>query len=270
MNRRRVITTLLTALLLLCALPAVAQLAALEFDPAKVPVATVFHFGKSQLDGSHSTKISVYMASPERIEALKWDEGGSEATLVIADMDWPRFSVRRFEGWRLVRGAAPERRATLEATGDRLTMSLMAEPITLSHWPWHAYDFDFTSLNLTLPHLAEPRGTFSFWRTDFIYEDPPKVAELGEVTLRFEETERRAGRKVHRYSISGPGLQDQRGTWWADARSGLLVEYELPVGDEPGYRDVRMSLQSSHRLDAAQWEAFKRQAIGEAPGGAGS
>ncbi|HEX5162003.1 MAG TPA: hypothetical protein VFV88_09785 [Steroidobacteraceae bacterium] len=38
MNRRRVITTLLTALLLLCALPAVARLSALEFGPAKVLV----------------------------------------------------------------------------------------------------------------------------------------------------------------------------------------------------------------------------------------
>ena len=38
MNRRRVITALLTALLLLCALPAVARLPAPEFGPAKVLV----------------------------------------------------------------------------------------------------------------------------------------------------------------------------------------------------------------------------------------
>ena len=82
MNRRRLIATLLSALLLLCALPAVAQLPALKFDPAKVPAGQVFHFVKSQRDGSHATRISVYMASQERIEALKWDEGGEEATLV--------------------------------------------------------------------------------------------------------------------------------------------------------------------------------------------
>jgi len=43
----------------------------------------------------------------------------------------------------------------------------------------------------------------------------------------------------------------------------LLVEYQLPVGDEPGYRDVRMKLDSTRKLDAGQWEAFKRRAIGE-------
>jgi len=265
MNRRRLIATLLSALLLLCALPAVAQLPALKFDPAKVPVGQVFHFVKSQRDGSHATRISVYMASQERIEALKWDEGGDEATLVAGDMDWSRFSVRHFQGWRLSRGAAPEQRVTLDVAGDRLSMSLMPGPITLSHWPWHSYDFDFTSLNLTLPHLVDSRGSFSFWRTDFVYADPPSVAELGEVTLRYEGAERRAGRKVRRYAIGGPGLQGLGGTWWADARSGLLVEYELPIGDEPGYRDVHVTLQSSRPLDAAQWEAFKRQAVGEMP-----
>ena len=71
-------------------------------------------------------------------------------------------------------------------------MSLMSQPLTITHFPWHSYDFDFTSLNLTLPHLVDPQGTVVFWRTDFVYADPPQVAELGELSLRFEKRERRA------------------------------------------------------------------------------
>jgi hypothetical protein len=263
MKHRGIITTLLTALLLLCALPAMAQLAVLRYDAGQVPVGHVFHFVKSHRDGSHPARISVYLPAADRIESLKWDEGGEQATLVEAQMDWARFSVRHFQGWRLVRGAAPERRVTLDVVGDQLSMSLMTSPLTVTHWPWHSYDFDFTSLNLVLPHLLEPQGSFSFWRTDFVYADPPAVAELGEVTLCFEKRERHRGRKARRYSIGGAGLQGKSGTWWSDARTGLLLEYELPLGDEPGYDDVRLVLDATRELTAAEWEAFKRLAVGE-------
>ena len=105
MNRRILLLSLLCAALLLCAPPANAQLEAWRFEAAKVPVGRVFHYLKSQRDGTHATRISVYMASNERIEALKWDEGGDEATLVIGDMDWSRFSIRHFEGIHLARGS---------------------------------------------------------------------------------------------------------------------------------------------------------------------
>ncbi len=263
MRHRRILTTLLTALLLLCALPAMAQLAALRFDAARVPVGQVFHFLKSNRDGSHASRVSVYLPAIDRIESLKWDEGGDEATLVQAEMDWPKFSVRHFQGWRLARGAAPERRVTLDVAGDQLSMSMMKTPITLAHWPWHSYDFDFTSLNLVLPHLVKPDGNLGFWRTDFVYAEPPRVAELGEVTLRFERRERHRGKSARRYMIGGPGLQGVSGTWWSDARTGLLLEFELPIGDEPGYDDVRVTLDSTRALTPAQWESFKRQAVGE-------
>ncbi len=263
MKRSHLIAALLSALLLLCAAPALAQLEALEFDSDKVPVGRVFHFVKSQRDGTHATRISVYVPEIDRIESLKWDAGGDTATLVVARMDWPRFSVKQFEGWRLARGQAPERRVTLDVTGDQLAMSLMSEPLRISHWPWHSYDFDFTSLNLTLPHLSKPERGLSIWRTDFVYADPPTVAELGAVELKFVKVERRDGRRLRRYSIGGPGLENQDGTWWSDARSGLLVEYELPVGDEPGYDDVRLKLDSTEKADSAQWDAFKRKAVGD-------
>jgi hypothetical protein len=263
MRTRHLLAALLFAVLMSCAPAALAQAEAFRFDLAKVPAGRAFHFVKSQRDGSHVARISVYLPSFDRIEALKWDEGGTEATLVTAEMDWPRFSVRRFEGWRLAHGSAPERKVTMEVIGERLSMSLMAQPISLGHWPWHSYDFDFTSLNLCLPHLVSPEDAVTFWRTDFVYGDPPSVAEIGAVTMRYEGRERRNGKSVRRYSIGGPGLGGLAGTWWADAHSGLLVEYELPLGDEPGYRDVRLRLESSRVLSPTQWATFKRRAVGD-------
>src|SRR5262245_3717449 len=110
MRARRLLAALICILPVACAPPGLAQVGALEFVPEKGPVGQVFHFRKSQLDGTHAARISVFVASQERIEALKWDEGGDEATLVTADMDWTKFSVRHFQGWHLARGAAPEPR----------------------------------------------------------------------------------------------------------------------------------------------------------------
>lgn len=257
----RTLAGLFGVLILFSGPAAVAQLTAYRFKATSVPAGKVFHYEKSQLDGTHPTRLSVYVAATDRIEALKWDHGGDEATLVQAQMDWPKFSVRRFEAWHLARDMKPELRATLEVDGETLRMSLMSQPVKLTHWPWHSYDFDFTSLNLTLPHLLEPEGELKFWRTDFVYSDPPVIAELGELRLRFDGRETRAGKTVRRYSIGGEALQGATGTWWADLRTGLLVEYEMPVGDEPGYDNVRLKLTGMEKMTATRWEEFKRASV---------
>jgi hypothetical protein len=95
-----------------------------------------------------------------------------------------------------------------------------------------------------------------------VYTNPPTVAELGEMRLQFERSENHAGKTARRYSLSGAGLQDAKGTWWADHRTGLLVEYEIPVGDEPGYDSVRMKLSRTQKMSAKRWEEFKRAAVG--------
>src|SRR5689334_12985589 len=162
MALNRAYKSILAAALVLLAAPAWAQAeaevpyASYKYKSVRVPVGQVLHYRKSQWDGSHAALVSVYVAAADRIEALKWDRGGNHATLVLAQMDWRRFSVQAFEAWRLAAGAEPERRATLAVTGDELHMSLMPEPLKLHHWPWHSYDFDFTSLTLTLPHRIHP------------------------------------------------------------------------------------------------------------------
>jgi hypothetical protein len=260
MNTARHAYPLLAAFALLAASPVRAQFAAFEYEPGRVPVGTVLDYVKATRDGSHESRISIYLAARDRIESLQWEHGGSEATLVAAQMDWPRYSVKHFESWHLAAGKAPEMKATLDAHDDEIGMSLMNHPVKVSHWPWHSYDFDFASLSLVMTQLRDPRADFSFWRTDYVYGDSPSVGELGEVKMHFERQAQRNGRKAWRYSIGGPGLGNQQGIWWSDRLTGLLVEYELPVGDEPGYPDVRLKLSGVERMSAAQWDSFKNQA----------
>jgi hypothetical protein len=61
-------------ILALAARPAAGQVDALRFDAAKVPVGRVYQYLKSNRDGSHAGRVTVYVAKPDRLESLKWDD----------------------------------------------------------------------------------------------------------------------------------------------------------------------------------------------------
>jgi hypothetical protein len=114
------------------------------------------------------------------------------------------------------------------------------------------------SLNFVTPHLPYGQADCTFWRTDFIYSDPPSFGEIGEVRMRLEGGEMRHGVRTHRYSLSGPGLEGSSGEWWTNAEDGLLLEFRMPIGDEPGYKDVLMRLRKRAPMSAEAWERFKQ------------
>ena len=247
--------------------PAQSQVEALRFDPKRVAVGRVYQYLKSNRDGSHPGRVSLYVANQDRLESLKWDDEVGWATFVVAEIDWKRFSVRRFESWDLRRGKAPLLKATLEtdANGAVSISVLPGPPIQLVTFPWHSYDFDWASLGAAMPHLINPEGDLTFSRTDFVQEEgkPPRFAELGLVHLHYEDRDRRGEIATRRYKMEGPGIGNTAGTLWADLEDGHIVEFELPIPDEPGFTDGRLRLLEMTPMTAAQWESFKNARLGE-------
>jgi hypothetical protein len=247
---------------------AAAQVGAFHFEADRVPVGRVYHYIKSNRDGSRPTHITLYVAATDRLEALKWDSGGEHATLVVAQMAWSRFSVRRLESW-VVRGGHPDTlRGTLETDprGEAIRISFFQDSlIPIGSWPWHSYDFDFASLGLTLPHLKNAEGTFTFARMDITYDgDRLGFRDFGPIHVQFEAHERRGDLLTRRYRMGGPGILDTEGFLWADARDGHIVEFEIPIPDEPGYQDGRLRLEGIGRITLSEWEAYKRAKVGDA------
>ena len=249
--------------------PARAQVEAFDFDSTRVPVGRLYEYLNFNRDGTHPSPVSLYIAGIDRIESLKWSAGDTTATLVVAVLDWTRYSVRRFESWELSRSAAPELRAVLEtdSAGGGVRVSFQPDNlIPISSWPWHSYDFDFASLNVAMPHLRDPEAAFRFERVDVVYGgEVPSFADLGSVDVTFVGREERLGRSSRRYDIEGSGLEGHRGSLWAAIDGSYLVEFELPFPDEPGFRDVRFQLQAIRELPSEDWEAYKRERVGAAP-----
>src|SRR6185295_17421550 len=65
----------------------------------------------------------------------------------------PRAGTGRAGPGQLERAAAEGKRLVASVAGTQM-------PVTPGHWPAHIYNFDFSGLNATLPHLKNPRGNF--------------------------------------------------------------------------------------------------------------
>jgi hypothetical protein len=42
-----------------------------------------------------------------------------------------------------------------------------------------------------------------------------------------------------------------------------MLEFQLPVPDEPGYRDGRLQLQRIESMTPTEWAGYKRKRVGE-------
>jgi hypothetical protein len=245
---------------------AVASAQPLVFDATRVPIGKVFHYLKSNIDGTRLSRIHVYVRTADTIESFKADKGDEVGTLVVATMNWSRFSVRRFESTQVSATGGRTVRATLVQQGDSddylLTMGEMSLPARVGLWPWHSYDFDFASLGLTLSHRTSPEATFTFGRSDFVQgEGPPRFADLGAITMTYEADETREGVGCRRYRLDGPGLEGKGGTLWAARDGGHIVEFQIAIPDEPGFTSGRLRLESVEAMSVAQWAAFIRDTL---------
>lgn len=181
---------------------ATAQVTAFAYRPERVPVGRVFHYLKSNRDGTHPGQIALYVAAQDRIEAFKYDSGGAQATLVIGYLDWEAMTVRRLEAYGVRRGEPDQPRAWLDSDWKAGGVRVFSAPdslVRIAAWPWHSYDFDFASLNLALPHLRQPEQRVEFGRADIVrIGDGAEFQDLGALSLAYEGRETRQGAAVRR------------------------------------------------------------------------
>lgn len=243
-----------------------AQESRFRYDANKAQTGIVYQYKKSNIDGSNPANISLYVAAKDRLESLKWHEGSDNATLVIAKMDWKRFSIRRFETWDLRAGSRPERRVVAEydAEADQLTATLGSTKLTatIQNWPWHSFDFDFASLNFAFRHLVDPQVPFEFGVTDPVRTaSGPQLVDKGRVRVEFQRDAIRGDQACREYLIDGPGLENKGGRIWIRKKDGVVVDYEIALPDEPGFTSAKLKLLDTVPMTSAEWSQFKQRSV---------
>ncbi len=258
----------LVAVVTACALarPVAAQDAAkFRYDPAKVEVGAVYHYLKTNVDGTKPEHVSIYVAATDRIESFKFHPQGMRAALVIATMDWTTFSAKRLESWQVFRD---ERKlfATLDYLPRERAVSVSIPPLgktnektAIGRLPFHVYNFDLASLNFAFRHLRDPRATLTIGIADPSFADSgPVFLYRGEVTVRYVGEETRHNAACRKYRIDGAGLSNRGGFIWVNKRGGHFEDIEIDLADNPEWQSFKFKLERTERMTRVAWEAFMK------------
>lgn len=237
-----------------------------RFQPDKIDVGTVYHYLKTNIDGTHPERVSHFVAAKDRLEAFKFHPGGERAALVIADISWSNFSVRRLESWQVFRNGDKKLFATLVYLDDhRVTevsippMGRIGERTRIGQLPFDVYNFDLGGLNFVFRHLIDPRKSFVIGIADPTFQDQGPVFKYrGEVTVNYEGEEIRHEVRCRKYRIGGPGLEHRGGIIWVNKTKGHIEDIEIQLPDNPDWQSFKFRLTAVEQMTRPQWEAFMK------------
>lgn len=257
------------------------SIGAFRYQADRSLAGTLLRYEKSNLDGTRAAQIYIYMPSPDRVEVLKVEPGSPRAALVKADLDWSRFSVKSTDSWHLHKDGklTPQAASVLDASGVFTIRVGKAEfPATVGHFPVHNYNFDLTSLNLSLPFLVNPQAGVELgivepdWarmrRPGFKMEGRQKGVFVyrGKIKLIYQGQDLVRERICRKYVVKGPGLSPGQGTLWVDAERGFMVAFEHPKADNPAWNSFKFTLQSEKPLSVDGWTKLQAEAAAALPG----
>jgi hypothetical protein len=255
---------LLAILLALPLASAAAQTGAFRFRPEAVEAGVVYHYLKTNVDGSHPEHVALYVAGPDRIEAFKYHPKGERAGLVIATMDWKTASAKRLESRQVFAGGEKRLIATLDYTPADRMLTLEVPPagisgvkIEIKSEPWHLYNFDLASLNVAFRHLVDPKKPFTIGVADPTFGETLGIAYKGEATVAYAGDESREGVAARKYALTGAPFP-QGVTIWVDAKKGHVVDIESPHADNPEWTSFKLKLEKTEKMTPDAWEAFQR------------
>lgn len=256
------------ALALLMAACASAQVEKFRYQPEKIPVGKVYHYSKTNLDGSDPEYISTWVEDKDRIQSFKLPPEGRQGAQVMAHMDWAVFSADQVESWQV--WAEGEGKRTLVARLAYLTPEKAveveviptgkpAEKVAVPSLPWHIYNFDLASLSFAFRHLADPTGSFVVGLADPTFKDEgPVFFYRGEATVSYVGEEERNGVTCRKYRIDGPGLSNRGGFLWVNRKEEHVEDIEIDLPDNPNWKSFKFRLLGTGQMDRAGWEAFMK------------
>ncbi len=248
--------------------PAALALAALLPGCATVPpppAATgdaIYHYVRSNRDGSEPEHVVQYRPTRTGIAVYKWVEKCTTAAYVTAEMDAGVVEGRQFVAGKVAKDGSQARFGTLTLDPGGRALQVEIDPPGGSHVsarhrlegrPYLLYDFDFADLNAFLQHNRP--------RTDFEFELPviwPNEASLfrdyGWLRASYAGEEKRFGRRTARFDLRIHGPTPSSGTLWIDSARGFIVEAELGLPNHQQYRDFRLRLERVERGGQRAWD----------------
>lgn len=242
--------------LMLRILAATLALSACAYTPAPT-VGRLYHYVRSNQDGTEPEHIYQYRASATFVEVGKMVSNCTNAAYVTAELDPVTSNPRELVGGRLDRRLGQEAFAWLSykqgprRLSARIPSADLNVDVILTGNPWMLYDFDLTDLNARFAGHPAPRTDL---RIDVALIWPEEgvaspFRDLGWATIHFLRSERHNNRRAFRYDVSGA----LNGPLWLDAAEGHILEARFFEPNHAEYENFRLVLQSVEDDGAASW-----------------
>ena len=254
----------LVAAFSLCSL-AEAQVDKFQYSPEKIKTGVVYHYVKTNIDGTNPENISVYVASTNTLEVFKFHEPGTQAGYVIAEMDWKNFHAGKLMSYGVFSATEELLAAQLNFLTDQKKMEVEIpaqdrpkEVVEFNYVPTHIYNFDFSSLNFAFRHLKNPTEAFVIGVADPTFQqEGPSVRYRGEAKIEFVGEEKRNGVDCRKYKISGAGLENRGGFIWVNKAGGYFEDAEIDLPDNPNWTSFKFNLKKAENKTAEEWKQFR-------------
>jgi|TARA_Y100000294_G_scaffold177868_1_gene205331 hypothetical protein len=243
-----------------------------EYQPEKIKIGTVYHYVKSNIDGTNPADVSIYVASRQRVEVLKIEQGSTLPAYVTADFDWESFSAVRLDSWHIIEDGSLRRQLESHLSRENNTYTAYLEggifSADVGHYPLHNYNFDFISFNFIFRHLIDPEQKFAIGVVEPNWDVilSPDFSPTGEATdvlrykgkalIEFLGADTYRDVDCRKYRISGEGMDEQVGFFWANIEHGHFENFEHPHPDNPAWDSFKFDLRSIEYMTLAEWKEF--------------
>ncbi|HEY4492988.1 MAG TPA: hypothetical protein VI958_13380, partial [Acidobacteriota bacterium] len=236
-----------------------------QYQPEKIRTGALYHYVKSNRDGSVPENVAVYVASRDNLEVFKYRAPGTAAGFVKAWIDWEIFSAHKLESYRVTGADEQKLVATFEfSKSDGIGSTNLflddepAQEAKISTLPFHIFNFDFTSLNFAFRHLVNLRDSFEIGVPDFVFRNEKwEFIYRGAAIVQFQGEETLDRVRCLRYSIDGPGLENRGGAIWVNAAQGHVERMDLDLPDNPDWDHFFFELKKVEFLSPKEWQKFR-------------
>ena len=238
------------------------SIAAFTYRPELIETGTVYHYVKSNIDGSYPARIVIYVRDNDHLEVLKFEAHGMDAAYVTAHIDWQTFSADQLESQIITPDGVRRSQASLSSSYADRTFTIARQErkdiVPVGHYPVHIYNFDFISLNYILRHWDHPEGDVQIGILQPNFDPDPETMlnYEGTALVKFLRNEVRNDRSCRKYSIGGEGLQGHTGVIWLDREKRIIEDVEIPIADNPDWETFKFKFISSDHMDSEAWMEF--------------
>lgn len=257
---------------------AIAILLAAAAGPQPGPVGdAIYHYVRSNRDGSQAEHVVHFRPTRTGIAVYKWVEKCTTAAYVTAEMEPDLAEGRQFVAGKVATDGSQAAfgTLTLDPKSPALTVDVtppgsterIQETHKLQGRRFLLYDFDFADLNTFFQEHRDAMHESFALPVIWPIAGPTVFRDYGTLHVSLGGEEVREGLKTKRFDLGVEGAKAATGAVWVDAADGHIVEAELGLPNHLGYQDFRLKLERVEPGGKTAWDALTRSQYANCPTG---